>query len=407
MPLKIAPRTTEAASLLCVANYRSNAGYAWDFIESLYARIADHVAEHGIRTLVAYPAIQSPPRTLEGSAAQPVEVDVSLESWSSLRSMMALIRRYNVRVIYFTSYPVRSWAYWGLRLAGARHIVMHDHSSGDRTAPRGFKRAVKWLLARLPGLVPDVVVAVSDYVARRQWEVAMIPSSRVVRVWNGLPVRPVDAVQRARGRELVGVPPDRFLVVCACRASQFKGVDYLLRAFDQVVQRCANQERRPLLLYAGNGPFMPKLRALHQSLAAANDMVLLGYRPDAAVVVDGADLCVVPSVWQDALPLAVLEAMARGKPVIATQVGGIPEMVENGVSGILVPPGDDQALANAMFSVVANPAKAAALGEAAQRRVAEQFTPQQQILGLTALIEQGFGEPCPAVRDACPRAARP
>ena len=118
--------------------------------------------------------------------------------------------------------------------------------------------------------------------------------------------------------------------------------------------------------------------------------------PDVGVLLDAADLCVVPSVWQEAFGLAVVEPMARGKPVVATNVGGIPEIILHGVTGLLVPPGDQSALANAIGSLLENRAAAAAMGRRAQRIVAERFTPDNQLSRFVALVA-----------EALPRSARP
>jgi len=389
-----------SGSLLCVVNYPANTGFAWDFIEGLYARIADHLATHGIPTFVAYPSIPKPPRTLEGSAAHAVALDVSLDTRESLRATAEFIRREHVRVIYFTDRASRSWTFWCLRWAGAKRVICHDHTSGERTRPRGLKRAAKWVLGRVPGMVADVVVTVSDYVARRQVEVGMIPAGRVVRVWNGLPVPARPTSSGHPTHTLFDLTPDRPLIACACRAAPEKGVAHLLRAFDRAARSIRTAEPRPVLLYIGDGPQLAELKALRQSLAARDDIILAGYRADARAILEGADLCVVPSVWEDAFPLAVLEAMACGKPVIATRVGGIPEMIEDGVHGLLVPPAGEQALAEALQALLADPARAARIGEAARRRVAERFRPQAQLNRLTALVEGGFGPLCDALRNS-------
>jgi glycosyltransferase involved in cell wall biosynthesis len=103
----------------------------------------------------------------------------------------------------------------------------------------------------------------------------------------------------------------------------------------------------------------------------------------------------MPSVWQDAFPLAVLEPMAQGKTVIASRVGGIPEQIKHGVSGLLVPPGDEAALADAMAGVLADPAWAARLGKAARERIASHFAIDTQVRRLSRFVEDGFGLDCP------------
>lgn len=388
-----------APTLLCVSNYPPNTGYAWDFIEGLYARVADHLATHGIGTLVAYPKLDSSPRTLDGSAARAVRLDASLETTESVEATIAVIRQNNVRVIYFTDRPARHVRYPRLRRAGARYIIVHDHSSGEWTRPRGSRRALKWVLGRTPGLVADVIVAVSEFVRRRQIDAGMIPPARVVTVWNGVTVPPpASSIEKSVHREL-GISPDRQLIVCACRAAPEKGVAHLLRAFDRVAQTVGRDRKGAFLVYLGDGPQFGELKELHESLAAKEDILLAGYRANAKAIVAGADICVVPSVWQDAFPLSVLEAMAAGKAVIASRVGGIPEMIEDCVSGVLVPPGDEEALAEAIRKLIAEPEISGRLGISARHRVAELFTPELQLRKLTSIIEKGFDVQCGETRS--------
>jgi glycosyltransferase involved in cell wall biosynthesis len=388
-------------TLLCVSNMMSTRGYAWYFIGRLYAQVADRLAPHGIRTLVAYPSIPAPPPALEGSAAQAILLDASLASLQSLRAVRRVIKSENVRVIYFTDRPLRSWKYPPLRMAGARRIVVHDHTSGARTRPRGLKRLAKYLLAHTPGMLADVVIAVSDYVARRDIEVGMLPPERVVRVWNGLPLPPAGNHHDKAPFVSLGIAPERPHIVCACRATPEKGVAHLLRAFEQLVAQLPPGSAKPALIYYGDGPQWDELRALRETLAAKDSIFLCGQIPDVGPALAAADICVVPSIWQDAFPLAVLEAMGRGKPVVASRVGGIPEMIEDGVSGLLVPPGDEGALATAIGALLTDPARAARLAEAARRRVAEQFTPETQISNLVRLVGAGFGIGVEAEKKVC------
>lgn len=379
-------------AVLCVANYQTNTGYAWDFIEGLYARLADHLVKHGITTYVAYPKVSAPPRSLTGSAAVAVELDASLATTASIAATLRFILRRRIRLLYLTDRNAYSLFYPLVRVAGAR-VLMHDHASGARTVPHGLKRLAKWLFARVPGLTADVVVTVSDYVARRQINVGLVPARRVIRVWNGLPVSDRPSIKNPY--DLFGVSNDRRVIGCACRATPEKGVDVLLRAYARLLAGWPPNRPRPVLVYMGNGPQFEELRSLRDRLALGNDVILAGYRPDAAEVIAGVDVCVVPSVWQDAFPLAVLECMARRKAIVAAAVGGIPEMIEDGVTGLLVPPADESALATAIRALLDDPVRAEHLGTAAQRRVREGFTPEGQLARLAGLVEAAFGVPCP------------
>jgi glycosyltransferase involved in cell wall biosynthesis len=367
-------------TILCVANFPANTGYAWDFIEGLFAGVATRLAPYGVRTLVAYPEITSAPRTLRGSPAQPIALDARLETLGSLRRTIALARRERVDVLYLIDRPARSSFYPPLRAAGVRAIIVHDHTSGAGTVPRGIKRIVKWTLARLPGLTADRVIAVSDFVVRRQREVGMIPARRVTRVWNSVSAPRSDESMHAARRAL-GLADHALVIACTCRATPEKGVDHLLRAFDRL-------PTETVLVYAGNGPAFADLQSLRESLRSRDRIHLLGYRTDREVLLDAADVCVVPSVWDEAFGLAALEAMVRGKPVVATTVGGIPEVIRHGVTGLLVPPGDADKLAAAIASLLADRAAATRIGAAARDDVAKRFTSDTQLSRLTELFAE-------------------
>ena len=124
-------------SLLCVANFPASTGYAWTFIGRLFAQVADALARDGVRTLVAYPVLDTRPEALAGSAAEPIGRDLSLRSPASIRSAVELVRREHVRAVWLIDRPVVSPAYAVLHAAGVRRVVVHDHSSGARAVRAG------------------------------------------------------------------------------------------------------------------------------------------------------------------------------------------------------------------------------------------------------------------------------
>ena len=377
-------------ALLCVSNYPANTGYAWDFIESLYARIADQLAPEGIRTLVAYPRIDAPPRSLEGSSATAIELDVGLQSLRSVQSTLRLMRAENVRVLYLTDRPAWSTSYAMLRAGGgAGYIVVHDHASGERAIPVSVRRLLKWAAARTPLMAADAIVAVSDYVARRQILTGLMPPHRVQRVWNGIPL-PATVSSDRRLHAALGLASDRPVVACACRTAPQKGVPHLLRAFDLLLGSWPTGAPLPALVYMGDGPQFAEVKSLHASLGSRAHIVLTGYRNDAADLIAGADVCAMPSLWQDALPLAVAQPMAQGRPVVASAVGGIPEMIVDGETGFLVPAGDEPALADRLRTLLLDPDLAARFGKAGRDRIARLFTPEGQIAALTSVVRRGL-----------------
>jgi glycosyltransferase involved in cell wall biosynthesis len=290
--------------------------------------------------------------------------------------MRKFIRRENVKVLLLTDQSTWNLRYPLLRSAGVRRIVVHDLTSGARTPPTGLKRILKRMIVNLPGVAADIVVAVSDYIAERDRAVTLIEPSRIQRVWSGVdPVPPGSEDGQPDIRTILGVDAGTQVIGCSCRAAPEKGVDVLLRAFD-VFARTSTVPA--VLAYIGNGPELEKLEDLRRSLGSADRIRLLGYLPRASTILRTANVCVVPSIWEDALPLAVLETMARGRAIIGTRVGGVPEMIEDGVSGVLVPRSDVNALAEALSRVVSSPALQEAYGSAARERSARLFNGDRQ-----------------------------
>lgn len=377
-------------TLLCTVTFPANTGFAWDFIERLYARMADRLQHKGIRTIVAYPEIAEAPRSLAGGAAVPVVLDTRLETWSALINTIKFIRRENVQVIYFTDRPLWNIWYPILRLAGVRKIVVHDHSSGVRTVPKGIRRVIKKTAVNLPGAAADLVVAVSDYVAKRDRAVTFLPPQKIRRIWNGLDPIPISSEGDLPDiRSLLNVSSDTIVIAAACRATPEKGVHVLFNAFSRLSPALAAS---CVLAYIGTGPEFDKLSALRNSLAVSDRILMLGYRPGAASLLRTANLCVVPSVWEDAFPLAVLEMMARGRAIVATRVGGVPEMIEDGVSGLLVPPDDVDALAAALERVALAPQLQDSLGQSARERTLRLFSAEQQIVEMLSTFQDAFSK---------------
>jgi glycosyltransferase involved in cell wall biosynthesis len=375
-------------TLLCTVTFPANTGFAWDFIERLYARMANQLAQQGVRTLVAYPAIEDAPRTLAGSAAIPVVLDIRLRTWRERLAMAEFIRRENVLVVYFTDRPLWSPWYPLLRFAGVRKIIVHDHTSGARTVPSGIRRAIKRALVSLPGVAADLVVAVSNYVAERDRAVGLLAPEKIRRIWNGVdPIRARSEEDAQDVRKLLQLSPSTVVIGCACRATPEKGVDVLFNAFDRVAR---TSPVRPVLVYIGDGPEMDKLSLQRDGLASRDSIHMLGYLPGASDLLRTANVCVVPSVWEDAFPLAVLEMMARGRAVVATRVGGVPEMIEHGVSGLLVAPNDADALASAIETLLAEPLVKDAYGRAARERASFLFTAERQIAEMVDTFRDVF-----------------
>ena len=197
-------------------------------------------------------------------------------------------------------------------------------------------------------------------------------------VWYQVGHEPI--VGRAAKNNVLGFAeaPGNFFV-SSIKRSLGKGTPVLLAALAAI--RAAAPGVR--FVFAGKGDVAPE---------AAPDVRVLGSVPHDVLfaLYRAADVVVAPSVWPEPLSRVILEAMALGRPVVATSVGGNPELVEDGVTGLLVPRGDAPALARAVTSLLHDPARRARMGEAAARRAAQVFDEERLVAELLDAYESAL-----------------
>ena len=228
-----------------------------------------------------------------------------------------------------------------------------------KSALKPLKRFIVWAARRSAR-----VVAISSYTAAELRELVDVPVE-VIPYTAALPA------PESRSQKAAGVPT----VLFVGRLVERKGVAHLIEAV-------ARLRERPLrLVIVGDGPERPRLEALARSSGALDRVEFRGRVSDAELqrAYRDADVFVLPSVLDargdtEGLGVVLLEAMNYGIPVIASRIGGIVDIVVEGETGLLVPPGDEAGLAAALDRVLGDPAFASRLGEAGRRRLAEQFS---------------------------------
>ena len=360
-------------NVLFVANFDRDVGYAWGTIDAVYRRVG--AAQPG-RTFICYPGTASP-----GGGATALVFDYARTRANplALLSFLRLLRRHRIDLLYLTDLETWSWRYPLFHLAGVRHVIVHDRTSGERGRRTGLLGAVKRVLHRIPTLGADRLIAVSDFVADRLVATGA-PLDRVRRVYNGIDVARFAGGPTTAVHDLLGLPHRTRIVFASGRAQPYKGIEVLI---DAAARLEAAGRDDVVVVYCGDGP---GLAALKERAAArgVRRFHFLGRRDDVPRLLRSAAIAVVPSLWAEAFGLTVVEAMAAGVPVIASSVGGIPEIVAT--AGVLVPPGDVAALADAVTRLLDVPAEGAALARRALSRVRESFSIDLTVAGLTGVL---------------------
>jgi glycosyltransferase involved in cell wall biosynthesis len=250
-------------------------------------------------------------------------------------------------------------------------VVVHTKHGRNRPAHRP---AV--LVNRLASCLTDCVVAVSHDAADVAREVERVPRRKLRVIHNGIDV-PAGAPQRRPAAGAV------LRAVHVARLNPIKDQDTLLRA----VRRVVDAEPRFELDVIGDGPRREELLALRSELRLTGHVRFLGYRDDVPELLTGRGLFLLSSL-SEGISLTLLEAMAAGLPVVATAVGGNPEVVVPGQTGLLVPPRDPDRLAAAILSLIRDPRQAADLGRAGRERVAAHFDLRRVVAAYQRLYEE-------------------
>jgi len=229
------------------------------------------------------------------------------------------------------------------------------------------------------------IIAVSNAV--KQHLVAQgLPAERISVIHNGVDLRafarPDSSGEVRRAWRLPEAAP---VLVTIGRLAPTKGHADLLHALAILVRDPGWRELR--LLVVGAGPLLSELRRLAERLELAQRTVFAGFQRDVLPSLQAAEVFVLPSV-QEGLSLSALEAMALGKPVVACRVGGTPEVVVDGETGILVAPGQPAELARALDQLLSNPDQARAMGAAGQRRVQEAFDLEKMVTRIEGVYQR-------------------
>jgi glycosyltransferase involved in cell wall biosynthesis len=241
------------------------------------------------------------------------------------------------------------------RLAGAR-VLAHMHIENAFRA--GWGRRLQISLDNATARLCFAIVAVSD--ATRKALIAQgYPAGRMLTIHNG-----IEPVEQAEPIRVADAP----VVLEVARLAEVKGQHVLLAALVRLDASAVFAGRD---IEAGGG-YERRLRDEAECLGVGDRALFVGLRDDVPGLLAGCDVFCLPSAMEG-LPLVVLEAMAQGRPVVATSVGGTPELVVDGETGLLVPPGDVDALAEALRRLLADSALARRLGEAGRARVRAEF----------------------------------
>lgn len=223
-------------------------------------------------------------------------------------------------------------------------------------------------LERMTSFMVDRYVTVSESMKRYIINKSKIPVGKISVIYNGVNTKSHDSLQMQDVKLPFDIEAKDKILMTVGRLHRQKGHRYLFQAISKVQKKIPEVK----LLVIGEGEEENNLKNLAESLDLTDQIIFAGLRFDVEKILSIAELFILPSLWEG-MPNALLEAMAAGKPVVATDVGGIPELVVHGETGLLVSPEDSDALADAIIDLLQDRLKAKEMGEAGRVRVEENF----------------------------------
>jgi glycosyltransferase involved in cell wall biosynthesis len=288
---------------------------------------------------------------------------LQLRPW---RELLAYMRDWGADVLHTHKIGSNIWGALIAPRAGVPVFVAHEHTWSYEGKPYR-----KFLDRNLIARRADAFVAVSREDQRRMVALERIPEQRTRFIPNGIPAaRPADPAHDVRAE--LGIDHDVPVVGAVATLRPQKAIDVLLRAIAQVRERAPGVQ----LLIAGGAEDPDeerRLRELAAELRLDGTVSMLGPRQDVPELLDAFDVAAISSDFEGS-PLSLLEYMQAGKPVVSTRVGGVPDVVEDGVTGLLVEPRDPKALAAALAELIGEPDRAAKMGAAGRERQQSEFT---------------------------------
>lgn len=299
--------------------------------------------------------------------------------WRSARALKRILEEHRIRILHcHNTYAML------VGLVAARLTRVLTTTTLYVWGDFGWKRGLmQWMdRAMLPWF--DTITAHCEETRRKTIEMGYKPEDVHLLVcgFDAKPVTTTAEERRARRAELGAADSDMVLINVA-RFYPEKAHEVLLEGFRLMREK----EPRLKLWLLGVGPDEGRVRALSAALGLDESVRFLGFRSDLEYVLSLADIMVHPS-HMEGVPLAVLSGLAAGLPVVATAVGGLPEVVRSGESGILIPPGQPETLASAALGLVSDEARRRNLGERARRFIEEEYSLDAAARRVTTLYKE-------------------
>jgi glycosyltransferase involved in cell wall biosynthesis len=375
-------------SILVAFRFESNIGYAIERLERVFLAVARRLVGGDEHIHFSYPSLDGgAPNVLEGTQVRVLQFDQFSTDPDAHRRIEQYLLGHRIQIALGMDFQVKRPTYPALSRGGIKALAAYWG------APMSAENSgVRLLLKRLDVATtrhkPGLYIFESEAMRRTATHGRGIPASSTAVC--RLSVDSTRFAPREAGwsypRDLFGIPGDRAIVFYSGHMEERKGVAVIVKAMVELV---VSRHRRDVhLLVLGNRPGeADRFDPLFAGTPAQHHVTFGGYRSDVADIMPGCSIGVIASTGWDSFPASSLEMASSGLPLIVSNLGGLPETIIPEETGLLFPPGDHLALADAIERLIDDPEERLAFGNRARARILSSFTPQQQIDGLVTALE--------------------
>jgi glycosyltransferase involved in cell wall biosynthesis len=298
-------------------------------------------------------------------------------------NLVRILKEHHVDILHCHRHKATTYAVMAARIAGTPVLLAHVHGLGRS---RNLKRRlINCILFRNVNRLVPVANSVKEDVLRNNW---FVTDEKLFVLENSVDYgRFADvSISKKDAKQMLGMPADSLVFGTIGRLVPTKGLSYLIAAFSKVKKQMPSVH----LVLVGDGPCRAELQMQAADALCGDSVHFLGHRANVEQLLKGMDVFILASV-AEGMPRVLLEAMAAGVPCVATQVGGIPEVINGEAVGFLVPPGDPEALAEMMLRVAKMPGEELAeVIEKARGRIRRFYSHDVVKKKLEALYESEF-----------------
>ncbi len=315
-------------------------------------------------------------------------VDFTASPWGLFRQIRKLVDKHDIGIVHSTFLDIFSPLPFLLKASHRVKILFSDQTSRVQRGQPTIVRIIKGLRNRIRCRSIDLILADAEFIKEDLIKNSMVPRRKVKTVYNGVNTHRFlpNADQREARRQL-GLGEASKIITTVAQCIPEKGLIVFLDAAAKIV----HMHDRSQFLIVGDGPLLEKLKNLSSDLGLGGRVSFLGLRNDVQRILQATDIFVLCSLWQEAFAFSLLEAMAAGCPVVASNIGAIPESVKDGETGILFPPGDAEAAAKAIKKLLDDEGLRRRMSLAARKRVEDKFNMETWI-DETMRVYQSLGD---------------